>query len=161
MCETYQCEFMSLGKVGGGGCILVAVIAHHTLTLMSWIGMRSFAHLYMFWEFHVPLRWNQAYSWNLMSADLFLHPAPCDISSQYSVLLHHLCHRGCEPQLSYLDASVTVMLDFLLMMQTCPFVVQVEAMSFLDIFSILAGILSSTFSMFSSCLEWNLLLEPL
>ena len=46
-------------------------------------------------------------------------------NSENSVVLHNLCHSVCEPQLSCINANAAVVFDFMLVMKTCSFAVQI------------------------------------
>ena len=77
---------------------------------------------------------------------------------------HDLCRRIHEPQLSYVDVNLTVLLRFVLRVYTRS---AGRTNNFLlQVFSTVASVSSSfpsarVFWLLSSCLEWNLSLKPI
>jgi len=79
-----------------------------------------------------PLRWNQILPLSRSVASTSPKYTHKNTTSQHAVPLHNLCHTVCELQLSYTDANAAVLLQLVLMMQTCQFAVQFEPMIFWD-----------------------------
>jgi hypothetical protein len=79
-----------------------------------------------------PLRWNQTLPLSRSVASTSPTYICESTSSQHSVPLNNLRYTVCELRLSYTDANAAVLLQLLLMMQTCQFAVQFEPLIFWD-----------------------------
>jgi hypothetical protein len=98
------------------GQVILGHSAYHIPTLMSpngisWISMGFSSNILcsasslIHWDL-TKLCYTRECMWGLQ-------PTPHKTAgSQNSLLLHNLCCRVCEPQLSYIDASAAVLLHF-------------------------------------------------
>ena len=119
----------------------------------------------LFWEV-VPIELKPSFIAKQWVWGLLLHHAPHESTGlQNAVFLHDLYHRVCEPQLTYngckWSSSVAFWADYVDMLicfasQADKFVGGLQSHSSYVLFFLQ---LTCVFQMFSSCLEWNLLLN--